>query len=438
MALKSTVIGINATNIYASNGNTVVTSMYLCNIGNVAVQFNVYAVPSGYNVSDTKLIYYRVPLTPKDTYVIDTEKLVLEHNDALYANIVLSEDSIVVGLGDTDWGYNTVRSVFWANDRTEYIVVGDSGKIAISQDGESWNYRDGAINLGWPVGLPANDVTKINLKRYVVVGDGGWMASSIDGLTWTGQTGLSSSAWGPRNINAVTNNGVVYLAVGADSCVATSTDGLTWSFQPGLALTAWGVADVYTALWNGTQFVIGGAGGRIATSVDGATWIYSAVLAGDPAWGASTRLTTLVYSGSVITGYLALSKDNNKAAVSSNLSTWTYDAGLAAIPTSTPGIAGATFKTNFGFYAIGMMGEIYYRGLGGSWQKIDSLQYPPWNSLSGSDIYWNTDRSEFIAVGVGGRVATSSDGITWTYRTDSPPSLITVPDVVVTVSSINV
>ena len=438
MALKSTVIGTNAVSVYTSNGNTVVTSMYLCNTGNVAVQFNIYAVPATYNVSDTKLIYYRVPLTPKDTYVIDTEKLVLEHNDALYANISLSEESIVTGLGDTDWGFGGVNTVFWSNDRTEYIVAGESGKIAISQTGESWEYQGGAINLGWPVSTPINDVTKINLKRYVVVGNGGWMASSIDGKTWTGQTGLSGSPWGQRNAYAVTNNGVIYLAVGEDSCVATSVDGLTWSFQPGLSTTAWGNADVYTALWNGTNFVIGGDGGRIATSVDGATWVYSGTLAGDPAWGASTRLSTLVYSGSVITGYIALSKDNNKAAVSADLTTWTYDSGLAAIPSSVPGVAGATFKTNYGFYAIGMMGEIYYRGLGGIWQKIDSLQIPPWNSLAGSDILWNSERSEFIAVGAGGRVATSSDAITWTYRTDSPPSLTIIPDVVVTVSTINV
>jgi len=438
MALKSTVIGTAAVSVYTSIGNTVVTSMYLCNTGNVAVQFNIYAVPAGYNLSDTKLIYYQVPLTPKDTYVIDTEKLVLEHNDKIYANIKLDESSLIVGLGDTDWGFSNVNSVFWANDRTEYIVVGDSGKIAISQTGESWDYQNGAITLGWPVSVPANDITKINLKRYVVVGNEGWIASSIDGKTWTGQTGLTSSPWGQRNVNAITNNGVIYLAVGNDAGVATSVDGLTWSFQPGLGLTAWGNSNVYTALWDGNRFVIGGDSGKIATSVDGSNWVYSNVLAVEPAWGSSTRLTTLVYSGSVVTGYLALSKDNAKVAFSSDLTTWEYDSNLAAITVSTPGVMSATFKVNYGFYAIGMSGEIFYRGLGGIWQKIDSLLVPPWGALSGGDILWNQERSEFIAVGAGGRVATSADGITWTYTTESPPNILVVPDVVVTVSSIAV
>lgn len=438
MALKSTVIGTNATSVYTSNGNTVVTAMYLCNTGNVSVQFNIYAVPSGYNVTDTKLVYFQVPLTAKDTYVIDTEKLMLEHNDAIYANLVPAEDTLIFGLGDTDWGYAGVNAVFWSNDRTEYIVVGDDGKIAISQTGESWSYENGAINLGWPVSTKANDVSKINLKRYIVVGDNGWMASSVDGKTWTGQTGLSSSTWGTKNINAITNNGVIYLAVGDAGSVATSVDGLTWSYQPGLQITAWGTSNVYTALWNGTRFVIGGDGGKIATSPDGATWYYSATLASDPAWGPATRLTSLVYSGSPVTGYIALSRDNNKAAISGDLSTWTYDPGLAAISSSAPGVASATYKANFGFYAIGNMAEIYHRSLGGDWEKIDSLQVPPWNSLAGGDILWNPDRSEFIAVGAGARVATSADGLTWSYRTEAPMAVVTIPDVVVTVSSISV
>ena len=438
MALTSTVLGTTAKSIHTSSGNTVVTTMYLCNTGNVAVQFNIYAVPAGYAVTDSKLIYFQVPLTPHDTYVIDAEKLMLEHNDAIYANLVPATSTFIIGLGDSGWGYSGVRAAFWAPDRTEYIVVGDDGRIAISQTGESWAYQTGAMNLGWPIGVPANDVTKINQKRYVVVGNEGWMASSVDGSTWTGHTGISSTAWANNNINAVTNNGAIYVAVGDSGSVATSNDGMAWNVQPSLPATAWGNANVYTVIWNGNYFIIGGDGGRLAFSPDGVSWIYEGSLANDPAWGGATRLTTLVYSGSPITGYIALSRDNNKAAVSSGLSTWSYDAGLAAIASSAPGVANATFKSNYGFYAIGNQGEIYYRGIGGAWEKIDSLQVPPWNSLAGADIVWNPDRAEFIAVGAGARVATSGDGITWSYRTEAPAMIITIPDVVATVSSISI
>jgi len=87
MALTSTVLTVTAASIFTSSGNSVVTAMYLCNTSEIVAQFCIYAVPSGGSANLTNAIYYQVPLTPYDTYVIDSEKLMLEDGDTLYANV---------------------------------------------------------------------------------------------------------------------------------------------------------------------------------------------------------------------------------------------------------------------------------------------------------------------------------------------------------------
>lgn len=87
MALSSITIDGSPKLIYSSVGSTAITVMYICNSGTQATNFYVYAVPSGQLPSFNNSIYFNVNLTPNDTYVIDTEKMVLENGDQLFANI---------------------------------------------------------------------------------------------------------------------------------------------------------------------------------------------------------------------------------------------------------------------------------------------------------------------------------------------------------------
>lgn len=440
MALTSTVLTTSTASVFTSDGENAITAIYLCNTGDTAVQFNIHAVPNGTTASDSNLIYYHVPLAGNDTYVIDSEKLILEDLDSLQARVIDPQTVQIVGLGDTNWGQGDINAVAWANDRSEYMVVGAQGKVATSATGASWVYSAGLTSAGWNTQNAIRAVTKMTGGRYVVVGDAGSVASSTNGATWTGLAGLTSTSWSTKDVYAVTNNGSIFLAAGASGAVATSTDGVTWTPQVGLAGTGWGSSSVWTAMWNGTEFVVGGDGGKIATSVDGLIWNYISNLATNPAWGATTRITSLVYSGSSAIGYLALSRDNNKTATSPTLATWTYNSGLAAIGSLTyPGIGGATYKPGFGFYAIGVSSDIYILDTSGTWSKNTSLTDLPWQAYAGTAIYWNSVKSEFIAAGSSARLATSTDAETWTYRTDSPEVVsTTLPNVVVTVSSIGI
>ena len=442
MAITSTILSTVPTSIYTSQGNNAITTMYICNTGNIAVQFDIHAVSAGQTANLNNVIYYQVLLEAKDTYVIDSEKLILSNNDSLQASVTDPALSSSQGLSDTLWGStdNNVNDIVWSQDRNEYLVVGDSGKVAASSTAESWEFRSDLINLGWPANVRINGITKIPYKKYIAVGDGGWSASSSDGIQWEYTTAISSTTWGTGNIYAVTNNGSIYVAVGAGGRVATSLNGISWQFQSGLSSTGWGISDVWVIIWDGEQFVAGGDSGKIAYSVDGENWNYVSSLANNIAWGIGNRVTGLSYSGSSVLGYLVVTRDSNRSARSTNLTTWVYDNGLANVGDSViPGAAGVTFKPGYGFYVIGLKPKIYRMDLSNTWVLYDDdLLSAPWSSTVASDLYWNAYNSEFVAIGYDARIATSPDAIVWTYRGRNNTANILIPNVVVTVSSIGI
>jgi len=87
MAISNTVLNTNDGNIYVSSGSSAITAIYLCNAGGTGTQtVNIYAVPSGSTAGATTYIYQNLSITDGDTYVIDTEKLILDDGDHLVAN----------------------------------------------------------------------------------------------------------------------------------------------------------------------------------------------------------------------------------------------------------------------------------------------------------------------------------------------------------------
>jgi hypothetical protein len=87
MAIQSTTLTLATSNIYASSGNTVISTMYFCNYGAAAANLNVYITGSGATFSTTaNLVYREIQLAAADTYVVDMEKLVLANGDYIRAN----------------------------------------------------------------------------------------------------------------------------------------------------------------------------------------------------------------------------------------------------------------------------------------------------------------------------------------------------------------
>jgi hypothetical protein len=87
MAITNTALTTTATEIYRSTGDSATTVMHFCNYTNNGATANVWVVPTGGTPSSDNIIYSNVSLTAQNTLVVDTEKLILGDDDAIYANV---------------------------------------------------------------------------------------------------------------------------------------------------------------------------------------------------------------------------------------------------------------------------------------------------------------------------------------------------------------
>lgn len=104
MAITSTFLSNVTVSIFTSEGSNAVTSAYFCNTGDRIAYLTVHAVPKNQVADDNNIIYYQVPINLQDTYILDTEKIILEDGDGLFATIEhnwSSDDSKVIATVST-------------------------------------------------------------------------------------------------------------------------------------------------------------------------------------------------------------------------------------------------------------------------------------------------------------------------------------------------
>ena len=88
MAITNSLITTGAAaNVYVSSGSSAITAIYFCNIDSTARTFDVYVCPSGNTITPlSSRVYSGVQIQAGDTYVIDSEKLILGSGDMIKAN----------------------------------------------------------------------------------------------------------------------------------------------------------------------------------------------------------------------------------------------------------------------------------------------------------------------------------------------------------------
>lgn len=203
-----------------------------------------------------------------------------------------------------------------------------------------------------------------NGTTIVASGTGQRTATSTDGVNWTSQTANMQTAQGTTSagvgITSIAYGAGLFVAVGNNGRGVTSPDGVTWTNQINYPLTTNTTVQI---IWDGARFVVVSLTGEIAFSADGITWTtYGAVL---PGFSVTFPARGIAYDG--VSTYVAVGKDS-KCATSTNLSSWTAQAGLnTALPT-----------------------------------------------VNIQDIVWHINK--FIVIGDAGTCATSPDGVTWTSR----------------------
>tara|TARA_B100001057_G_C22595085_1_gene850547 strand:+ start:73 stop:381 length:309 start_codon:yes stop_codon:yes gene_type:complete len=85
MAISQATVGTSATTIFTSVGNTATTAMFFMNDNGSTRQLTVFIVKSGGTAGSTNTITKAIDVTGGNTYVINTEKIVLANGDTIQA-----------------------------------------------------------------------------------------------------------------------------------------------------------------------------------------------------------------------------------------------------------------------------------------------------------------------------------------------------------------
>jgi len=87
MAIVSTQLTTaNANVAYGTSTSTkAITALYLCNVTGTTQTANVFLVPAGANPQNCR-IYSNISIAGFDSYIADTERIILETGDSIWAN----------------------------------------------------------------------------------------------------------------------------------------------------------------------------------------------------------------------------------------------------------------------------------------------------------------------------------------------------------------
>lgn len=98
MAILNSTLNTTFTTIFSSPlsfASSAITTIYLCNKGTGVASVNIHIVPGGGTASNSNIVYYNLVLAPKDTYVIDSERVILDQGDEIVGISDVAGDVVV-------------------------------------------------------------------------------------------------------------------------------------------------------------------------------------------------------------------------------------------------------------------------------------------------------------------------------------------------------
>lgn len=296
--------------------------------------------------------------------------------------------SSITGI-DSTFGTSIIRSIIWGgiSGQEKFVAVGGNGKIGYSYNGINWT------------SIPENNVDVLVLwditwgglvgqEKFIAVGSDGKMFYSSDGIMWHEIPRIFNNFGIEPNdrILGVTWGGTTsqekFIAVGDNGEMTYSPDCVNWTpvhrgtgsgestFNNSISGITWG------GIFGQEKFVAINSYDGMAYSSDGIVWtsIPAGTGAGQSTFGTYNYIYDITWGGSIGYEKFIAVGQNGKMAYSFDGVNWT------AIPAGT-GIGRSSFNTN------------------------DLILGVSWGCFDGEDM--------FIAVGEKGKMAYSSDGISW-------------------------
>jgi hypothetical protein len=320
-----------------------------------------------------------------------------------FADIWSSSDGATWTRRGTPLGISsTINGATYGGGR--FLLVGEtrcctgpdpSALALISSDGINWSVVSTA---------PAGNSRSLNavafgLSQYVAVGNQGVILTSADVSSWSARnSGVTTS------LRGVAFGGGAFVAVGQNRTVLRSADGISWQQSTVPATTGLAYEDV---TYTGAQFVVVGDQGTVLTSPDGSTWTNRSLSAPNN----TASLGAVASSASVIVAGDALRVWSSPDGI-----TWTQRNLSWSNGEPNPYITTLVYGTSGGFVGTGYHAAI---GEGGSLHtSVDGLTWTSRTLVGSRNLatvaYGN---GTFCAAGSSGTVASSADGITWVNRT---------------------
>jgi len=86
MAISQATVALAGATIYTSSGQSAITAAFFLNDHSSAVALDLHIVKSGQTAAASNRIIKSLSINAADAYVLDTERLLLENGDFLYAS----------------------------------------------------------------------------------------------------------------------------------------------------------------------------------------------------------------------------------------------------------------------------------------------------------------------------------------------------------------
>ncbi|MBI5299040.1 MAG: hypothetical protein HY877_01920 [Deltaproteobacteria bacterium] len=284
---------------------------------------------------------------------------------------------IHTGLNNGVTYYYVVTAV---NSGGESVPSAQSSGMPVSPVAGQWTLRNSG-STAW-----LDDIAFGN-NIFVVTSKGSskQILTSSDGVQWTTHAVPNDYSTGI----AYGNN--LFVIVGWNGQIATSPDGISWTKKIS------GTTNYFYAVTYGNNtFVAVGDDGTVVTSPDGTTWIKRNS-------GIAENLRGIIYANNT---FVAVGS-NGKIIISTDGITWTSKNSGTTTTLSAIAYGNGTFV---------IVGPSF--GVASTAPNIltspDAVAWTLRNPYYLSDVTYA--QNTFVAVGYGGKVLTSSDGITWVSR----------------------
>jgi len=353
-------------------------------------------------------------------------------------------------LATTGWGTTAAISAYVTNPiNGDFIVAGDLGKVAYSQDGATWTYSSGYTTVMGSTGIvdmaisddgttimAATATTRVgkctvdatystwvnmNISQiptsigyyhdgvtgywYLGAASGAVLRCS-DNATWEADNSLINSGWSSASLTAMcriahgTGN-YLYIVGAAMRLCRVSSNTAPWVNLQWPAAATWGNATngVVMCRNSSTMFAANGSG-VIATSADGKNWTPKFTVNSFEALITPTAPTCMVANDTtliVVVGTRWITVD---------LATWT----ISKVNNIAAARSGVWTGVRFVFGTLN--GTFWYSADAKNW--IQANNPSGWGNTSSYPVYsmgWNG--SKVLAVGNGKMCASSVDGVTW-------------------------